>query len=481
MNVAAMLDAAASRWGDRTALVDERGAVGFAALADQARALAERLTQAGVRPGQGVGLVARNGREFVVGAFALLRTGAVVMPLFHQLRRAELLGQVADAGLHAVVDDGSIAPLVDGARPLDAEDGAWRLGVTARGQAEPDAPFVPHLPDAAFVRYTSGTTGRSKGVVLGHAAVWARTEAAAAALRLSEDDAVLWVLPMAYHFVVSVVAYVRYGATILVCPDVFAGSILDLGERHGGTLLYASPVHYRMLASEASGRALPRLRCAISTSSGLPADVGPAVAARLGVPVRQVYGIIECGLPLGDLDGDDVRPTSVGRALPGFEVAVLDDEGRPLPTGATGHLGLRGPGLFDGYLAPACRAEDVLREGWFMTGDLAWVDETGRVTVCGRSKSMINVAGHKVFPEEVEGVLDSLPGVAASRVIGVAHPILGEVVHAQIEAAPGSAVDLDALRRACQERLSAHKVPQRLELVASLPRTRTGKVQRHGG
>lgn len=473
-----LVEQAAQTWPDRVALVDEHGSLTFAALRDEVRALRDQLRALGLGPRQGLGVLARNGRSFVISVFAGLGCGAVVMPLFHQLRRAELLDQIAQSPLHAVLDDRVREQMLT--LPSSTISCPWGDLRWTRLATDPAAPFVPHIEDAAFVRFTSGTTGRSKGVAIGHRAVLERTAAAREALALGPDDTVVWVLPMAYHFIVSVMMYVRYGVRIACCPDVFAEGILDVGVREDATLLYASPLHVRMLAGDRSGRSIPRLRSVISTSSGLPADAAVAFEARFGVPVRQVYGIIEVGIPIGDL-GDDPQPGSVGRALPGYRVAVLDDDHRELPHGVAGNLAIAGAGMFDGYLDPPRLTAEVLEAGWFMTGDLAVMDETGRITISGRRKSMINVAGHKVFPEEIEALLDATPGVAASRVFGVPHATLGEVTHAEVVPEPGAELDPEALRRLCQERLSAHKVPQRIVVTAAIPMTRSGKVRRGEG
>lgn len=475
MTIADLVHAAAARWPDRIAVIDEQGPLTFAALAADVRALTLALKAAGLRPRQGLGVVARNGRGFLTAVFAGLGCGAVIMPIFHQLRRREIAAQVQDVGLHAVVDDGSIAPLPgDLGPPLPC---GLRLTRLPRFVQEPDAAFVPHVPDAAFVRFTSGTTGAAKGVVLGEAAVLARTEAAREALDLGVDDTVIWVLPMAYHFVVSVVMYVRYGVRIAVCPDVFAGSILDAAETWQGTLLYASPMHYRLLAADTSGRRFSHLRRAVSTSSSLPGEVARSFQERFGLAVSQVYGIIEVGIPVGN-DDPGGHPEAIGHAMPGYEAAILDDDGEPVEPGATGHLALRGVGMFDAYLTPPTVRDEVMCGGWFYTGDLGWQAPDGRITVSGRRKSMINVAGHKVFPEEVEALLDARPEVAASRVFGAPHPVMGEVVVAEVVAAAGAVVEPEALRRYCQERLSGHKVPQRISVVETVPTTGSGKVAR---
>lgn len=467
--------AACARWPDRRLVIDDAGVLTAGELVAAIVALRDRLVAAGVGPGQGLGVLARNGRDFVIGVLAGLGTGAVVLPLSPQLTRAELDGLLAVAPLHAVLDDHS------GVEPLPGRDptsiGPWRF---ARSERPSGDPFAPHVPDAAFVRFTSGTTGTSKGVVIGHRAVLERTAAAVHALGLGADDVVLWVLPMAYHFVVSIVAYVRFGVPFVVVRDLLARTILEAATAHGGTLLYAAPTQVRMLAADTSGLGLPPGCRVIATSAGVPRDVALAFRARFGVPVTQVYGIIELGLPVGNLDDPEAHPEAIGRALPGYEVAILDDDVRPVPDGTVGQLGLRGPGMFDAYLAPPLPRDAVLQHGWFLTGDLAVRDATGLVTVAGRRKAMINVAGMKVFAEEVEAVLDAHPDVACSRARGEPHPLMGEVVVAEVVSAPGCTVDPDAVRRWARERLSMPKVPQRIAVVDALPTTATGKIARAG-
>ncbi|MCB9664801.1 MAG: AMP-binding protein [Alphaproteobacteria bacterium] len=472
-----LLEDAAARWPDGLAVVDAAGAMTFAALQAAVEELAAALVTEGVGPGQGLALVAGNGRAFVIGLFAGLRAGATVMPASPQLAAAELRAMLDAAGVHAVLDDRVVLPLGPAPATLVAHGSSFGF---RRWTADPDVPMVGHVPDAAFVRYTSGTTGTAKGVVLGHASVRARTAAAQEALGLGPSDRVVWVLPMAWHFVVSIVTYVRAGAAIVVCGDMLSRVVIEACTAHGGTVLYAAPTHYRMLAADASGQGMPGLRLAVSTSSGIPEGVARAFEARFGLPVSQVYGIIEVGLPVGNLVDGHLHPDAIGRALPGYEVALLDEAGVEVDEGAVGHLAMRGPGMFDGYLDPPRRRDEVLEHGWFLTGDLARRDADGLVVIAGRRKSMINTAGLKVFPEEVEAVLDAHPSVRASRVCGEQHPVLGEIVVAQV-VPEGEAPGVEALRRHCREQLSAYKIPQRITFVDALPRTRSGKVVRHEG
>ncbi len=477
-NAADMLSQAAAVYADRPAIIDAWGTMTFGQLEEAAQRLARSLRVHGVAPRQGLGVMARNGRGFVIGVFAGLRCGATVMPLSHQQKEYELACTLRDAPLHAILSDGVGPNLASQCAGVQVVSDGWLLGVLPADRARP---FVPEVPDAAFVRFTSGTTAQSKGVVVSHRAVWERTAAAQNGLQLTLDDRIVWVLPMAFHFIVSIMLYVRYAITMIICRDILAQTILTQTERHRGTLLYASPMHFRILAADQSGMRLDTLRLALSTSSAIAEHVSRAFSQRYGHPVAQAYGIIEVGLPLANLHAPEEAPASVGLPLPGYQTAILAEDGQLLPAGSTGKLGLRGPGMFDGYMNPAVSCAESLWHGWFLTGDLACRDESGRIYIRGREKSMINVSGNKVFPEEVEAVLEAYPGVAGSRVSGRPHPLMGEIVVAQVVMSNSSALEVEALLGFCRQRLSTYKVPQFVEGVPSLDLTPTGKLRRTQG
>jgi long-chain acyl-CoA synthetase len=198
------------------------------------------------------------------------------------------------------------------------------------------------------------------------------------------------------------------------------------------------------------------------------------------VPVAQGYGIIEVGLPIMNLEEAAEHPEAIGRPLSGFDAAIVDEAMKPVAKGETGQLSLRGPGMFAGYLSPPRRRDEVLHEGWFLTGDLAHHDNAGRIVLDGRTSSVIHVAGHKVFPEEVAAVLDQHPAVLRSRVTSRIHPQLGEGVHAEVQLRAGSvSATSEDILSFCRRRLSIHKVPTSLDMVAELSLTPSGKV-RHG-
>ena len=477
MNVYETLARSARQWPERTALIDAGGPLDYQSLWREVEALRGQLDRLGVRPGQGVGVRARNGRAFIIGALAALGGGAVIMPIHHQMKPDELADMLDKAPLCAILDDGS-GPAQPGKTVALENPGGNGLRFTRLDNAQP--PLAPGLADAAFVRFTSGTTGAAKGVVLTHRDVLERTRAANAGLQLTHDDKILWVLPMAYHFYVSIILYLEIGATVIVAADFLASSLLDTATQEAATFLYVTPMHVRMMNGDQSGRALPAsLRRVMSVSAKLHPQAALDFLAKYRVPVSQGYGIIEVGLPIQNIAEAAEHPEAIGRPVDGFEAKIVNDKLAPVPEGETGQLALRGPGMFSGYLNPPRSRDQILHDGWFLTGDLAHRDGGGRIVLDGRTSSVIHVAGHKVFPEEVAGVLDHHPAVLRSRVSSRPHPQMGEAVHAEVQLRPGHQAAGEELIAFCRKRLSSQKVPATLDIVAEIKTTTSGKV-RHG-
>src|ERR1019366_8902074 len=216
MNVFDTLARSARQWPERTAIIDAGGALDNQTLWREVEALRVQLARLGVREGQGVGVRARNGRAFVIGALAALGCGAVIMPIHHQMKLDELNDLLATAPLCAILDESIGAPYPGKTTALE-NPGANGLRFTRLENSQP--PLAPGIADAAFVRFTSGTTGAAKGVALTHRDILERTRAANAGLKLTHDDKILWVLPMAYHFYVSIILYLEIGSTVIVSAD----------------------------------------------------------------------------------------------------------------------------------------------------------------------------------------------------------------------------------------------------------------------
>ena len=477
MNVFDTLAKSARQWPERTAIIDAGGAQTYEALWREVEAMRVQLDRLGVKPGQGIGVRARNGRAFVIGALAALGCGAVIMPIHHQMKLDELNDLLATAPLCAILDESVGAPYPGKTTALE-NPGANGLRFTRLENSQP--PLAPGIADAAFVRFTSGTTGAAKGVALTHRDILERTRAANAGLKLTSDDKILWVLPMAYHFYVSIILYLEIGSTVIVSADFLDGSLIDTATKHAATFLYITPMHIRMMNGDTSGRTLPpSLKRVMSVSAKLHPQTALDFLAKYKAPVAQGYGIIEVGLPIQNNDEAAEHPEAIGRPVDGFEAKIVDEKLHALPDGQTGQLALRGPGMFSGYLNPPRSRAEIMHDGWFLTGDLGHRDNGGRIVLDGRTSSVIHVAGHKVFPEEVAAVLDHHPAVLRSRVCSKAHSQMGEAVHAEVQLRPNQQVTSEELISLCRKKLSAQKVPATLEIVAEIKTTTSGKV-RHG-
>jgi acyl-CoA synthetase (AMP-forming)/AMP-acid ligase II len=475
--VFAILAAAAEKWPDHVAVYDDWGQQTFNELFTEADHLRQQLIDSGIKEGMAVGIMAKNGRNFIAGIFAVIGTGAVAMPMSHQLKEQELNEVAKDARLSAIIDDGSskiFQPSHFQTIPLI--NGFFRL--TTLVNLQEVEPFAPHVESPAFMRFTSGTTGKSKGVIISHTAALERTEAANKILALGPGDTVLWVLPMAYHFVVSVLLYVRYGAAIAIARDFLPLNVIAMANACKATLLYASPMQIRLLANTEDGADMPTLKRAISTSAGITADVCKLFENRFNLPVSQAYGIIEIGLPMINTFNNSDHPEAVGHVLPDFHVRIFDEDHHALPVGKVGKLGIKGPGMFDAYLDPPLKRHQVTVDGYFLTADFASQTADGLVTIEGREKSVMNIAGNKVFPEEVEGVLEDYEGVKMARIQAVPHPLMGQILQAEIISECPEKIDVEDLISFCRKRLSTYKVPQRIHFVDQLPVTPTGKLIR---
>ena len=336
---------------------------------------------------------------------------------------------------------------------------------------ENKVPFSKEMAELnlAFIRFSSGTTSLSKGVLLSHETIIERLNAANRGMQITDKDTVLWVLSMSYHFVVSILLFLREGATICLCYDNFPKSFENALSEGIGTFCYASPYHYYSLieSEQIKSSDLQNIRMAISTAVRLPIETERSFLKKFGFGLTEAYGIIEVGLPfINDKPGE--KHSSVGRLLPDykFELRNRDKDG-------IGEIFLYGPGMFDGYASPW-----YLREpgSWFNTGDLGRLDEDGYLYIVGRNKNVINFAGMKVYPYEVETILESHPAVKEVWVYGKPHPRYNQLPYAKVVLEKNA--DVNELQSFCAQHLSPYKIPKGIEIVSSLPKTHSGKVRR---
>jgi long-chain acyl-CoA synthetase len=478
MNLDELFQQTARRQPEQPAIIDARAGIRtYRELTEEIDRAASELRRAGVSAGDCVGLHCASGANYIVLNYAIWRCGGCVVPVPMELapdEKAEIARQIA---LDYVVSPKAQATQL--------------AAVTHDDQTELSAGFVlaPALRlcnrpagfaeiNAAFIRFTSGTTGASKGVVLSHETIFDRITAANGVLMLGPPDRVAWLLSMSYHFAVSIVAYLNFGAAIILPENHLAPAVVDAVDRYQATIMYASPMHYTLIAGYQGTVPLTSLRLALSTTSSLTAATARQFRERCGISLSQALGIIEVGLPCINTEHAAEKPESVGRVLPAYELR-LDDAG----FGDLKQLAFRGPGLLDAYYHPWRRREELMVEGWFRTGDVGEVDADGCIHLRGRSSDVINSAGMKFFPQEVEKVLVSHPLVAEACVFARDHERFGEIPCARVRL-EGTVDKSNAenvpnkLRRYCEQHLASYKVPLEIEVVRRLPRTGSGKVLR---
>lgn len=452
---------------------EPHASISYRELDEAIQAASEQLSAAGLQKGECVGLHYPSSLEYIICNYAVWRCGGCVVPIPVELaadEKGEICRQIR---LDYVITQKRAAEFILPFR----QNGGCNLLTNATIipiRSPREHPLGFQEINAAFIRFTSGTTGSSKGIVLSHESIYERICAANDVLEIGPSDRVLWVLSMSYHFTVSIVAYLTLGATIVLPADHFAEGILTAIKGSAATLLYASPMHYALLAEFPQAAPQKSLRLAISTTSSLERGVAMAFQDRFELPISQALGIIEVGLPCINVGLSAQRWDSVGRVLPAYELQLEDSELGP----DAKEVLFRGPGFLDAYYAPWQARRQILHDGWFRTGDVGSLDENGCLILRGRSKEIISVMGMKFFPQEVETVLASHPDVAGVSVFARRHSRLGEAAHASVVPKRGlKEGDLEArLRQYCRQHLASYKVPERIELVQSLPRTASGKV-----
>ncbi len=471
------------------AVVDRRGGATYAALLAAADEVAARLLAGRASlEGERVALLAAPGAPFVAGLLGAWRAGGVAVPLAPSHPPAEHVHVLDDSGAaHALVDAGNatrLAPLSAGRRwrVLSLETAGAAGGRVARGAVPGPAPG-----DAALILYTSGTTGRPKGVVHTHGSLAAQVASLSAAWEWCADDAIPNVLPLHHtHGLVNVtLCALANGARVEMLPGFDAQECWRRLEEGDLTLFMAVPTVYARLAaawdaSDASARArrsavCRRLRVMVSGSAALPVPLFARWEEISGHRLLERYGMTETGMALSNpLRGERV-PGTVGAPLPGVEVALVDETGARCADGVPGDLRVRGATLFRGYHGRPEETEQAFSDGWFLTGDVA-SRERGTFRILGRaSADILKTGGYKISALEIEDVLRLHPGILDVAVVGLPDEEWGERVAAAV-VARGEPPRLAALREWARERLAPYKLPTKLVAVEDLPRNAMGKV-----
>ncbi|MES2717596.1 MAG: malonyl-CoA synthase [Pseudomonadota bacterium] len=455
--------------------------------------LANLLQGLGLPAGSRVAVQTEKSVEALMLYLAVLRAGYVFLPLNTAYQAAEIGYFIGNAEPAVVVcaprnfawvsriafsaGTGHVFTLGE------ARDGT--LLERAAAQSDQHTPAVRAADDLAAILYTSGTTGRSKGAMLSHGNLLCNALTLKAYWDWQPHDVLIHALPI---FHVHGLFVAMHGALLNGSRMVWFGKFdpkATIARMAGATVMMGVPTLYvRMLAEPTLTReAVQSMRLFISGSAPLLVETFDSWTARTGHVLLERYGMSETVMltsnPCRAADGPRRRGT-VGPALPGVQLRVVDDAGAPCAAGAIGHIQVRGPNVFAGYWRmPEKTAEEFTSDGWFKTGDVGLVATDGYVSIVGRSKDLIISGGYNIYPAEIEGFLNDMPGVAESAVIGVPHPDFGEGVVAVVVAQPGATLDPVGMIARLKASIANFKVPKHLFVVADLPRNAMGKVQKN--
>jgi malonyl-CoA/methylmalonyl-CoA synthetase len=444
----------------------------YGQLGEDSRQLALALGASGVRVGDRVAYQVDKSAAAVVLHVALLNPG---------YPDAEVDALLADAEPALVIRSPERSPL----------NGPWRsLTMDVHGdgsvRALADDGFDGELPsvtaaDGAALLYTSGTTGRPKGALLSHGNLAANAQTLVEAWEFTPSDVLLHMLPLFHTHGLFVATHcaLTSGASMVLLPTFDVDEVL--AALPSCSVVMGVPTHYvRLLGDERFGSPLcDGVRLFVSGSAPMTRTTHASFAARTGMQILERYGMTETSMLTSNPLRGPRRPGTVGPPLPGVSVRTVDESGHPVAAGLVGSVEVRGANVFSGYWRrPDLEDEAFTADGWFRTGDLGRFDDDGYLELVGRSKDLVITGGLNVYPKDVESVLDTLPGVAESAVVGLPDADFGERVVAVVVASDDAQPEPEALRQAARSQLAGYKVPKEIVVVKNLPRNVMGKVEK---
>ncbi len=494
-----LLEQAAQRNPDKTFIIAEEQRLTFAQVNQQADRFAQVLSGLGVKPGDIVALLLPNIPLFPICYYGALKLGAVVLLLSARSAGPEVGFALRDTGVSVLVSVGSLQGaavqgwsaagstarlLLAGLREEDpCPPTAYRLEeLLAATRDDWTAPAVEVSAESdAVILFTSGTTAQPKGVRLSHGNFEAITPQFAELCGLTADDVLLSILPVTViigQILVNLAAYL--GATLCLMNGFDPRQLLSVIRRDRVAFFPAVPLIANMLlASPAAAQSdLASLRSIMIGATHVPPELVERFSQRFNVPVVIPYGLTECSVIAMALPGMQSPAGSVGQPIPGTTVRIVDEHGRMVAPNEPGEILVRSPHVMPGYFNRPAETAAAFSEGWLRTGDLGYMDDEGFLFIADRINDLIKTAGYRVFPAEVERVLEMHPAVAQAAVVGQPHTLVGEVVQANIVLKPGTLATVQELKDHCRRHLASFKRPRQIVFVEQLPRNATGKVLR---
>lgn len=497
MNLATFLIENARRTPDKDAIRCGSERLTWRELNRQTDSLASAFQCLGIEPGDRVGILLPNTIAFLVSYWAAIKAGAVGSPINTMYKQDEIAYVLRNSGLRVLVTEAQFLPLIDMAwvestvleHIIVVGDavpfGACRFADLVGTPAEPV--LVDRNPDdLCALHYTSGTTGRAKGVMITHRNWWVgMMQWHVDVWKIVPEDIHLVVLPIFHTFglMMTLVAFAK-GGTIRLLPRWDVQEVAKYIETERVTVFSGVPTMYVYLTRDINleERDLSSLRLAVVGGAPIPVEVQREFIARTAVSVVDWYGCTGWASTTSPLwePGAPQKYGSIGKRLPypEVEMTIVDEQGMPVPTGEIGELIVRAPSIPPGFWRLPGKTSRDFRDGWFYTGDLARLDSDGYYFLVERKDDLIITAGYNVYPREVEEVLFSMPQVYEAAVVGVPDQLKGEIVKAFVVLREGASATSESVVDYCREHLANFKVPREVEFITALPKLPNGKILR---
>lgn len=496
MDLRTTLAEAVKRYREKIAITMGDRQISFTRLDEDSNRIANALLKMGVNRGDRVAVLLPNCPEFAAIYFGVVKAGGVAVLLDIKYKATELVALFHDCQPRVVFADDSQVGVVAANRLQwrsvervvivggNAGDFLDYQEVLSASTAQPTV--VPIAPgDMAHIAYTSGPTLAPRGVVMSHQSLVAEAKISAAGFQQTDKDIeVLFALPLhhAFGLVVILLTSIYSGSRVVMLPGLSIGNLMEVIERERVTMFMAVPFIYGLMVSfteeERQKRDLNSLRLCGSAGAALPIDTTEKFRRYYGRNIIDFWGMTESAghITCQSVNGQ-AKTGSVGRVLPGWELKIVDDDGRGLPAHQRGEIIARGP-MMSGYYRKQTETANVIRNGWLHTGDMGWLDEDGELFLTGIKRDMIIAKGQNIYPSDIETVLDTHPGVAAAAVVGVSDAARGQIVQAVVQLKAGETVAEQEIKKYCLERLANYKVPKQVVFVDSLPRDAYGKIDK---
>jgi len=475
-----MLEETGRNFAGKTAIIHNETSLSYSDLNKLVNSFANKLISLGVGKGDKIAIILPNIPEFVISYFATQKIGAVAVTLNIMSTAYELTYLLENSDSRIVVTTGQLKSRVEEAcravpkKQIIFTDGLDQPSPFKDALQGPFSFEIPHIEedDTAVMIYTSGLTGKPLGAVLTHKNLFSQSNLLREVVAGTENDRGLCVIPLFHSFgaVANMLAIFRLGASVVMMDQFHIESIFKSIENEKITYIAAVPRLFigMLLQENPNGHDFSSLRVCITGGSAMPHKLIPDFDKKFNAPLLEGYGLTEAS-PVCSVNriGKVQKYGSIGIPIPGVTAKIVDENGVELPASDTGELIIQGVNVMKGYYKDDLATSDVIRGNWLYTGDLARIDGDGYIFLTGRKKRMIINSGFNVYPREIELVLNMLPDIKDSLVIGVPDLMRGEVVKALVIKKNGSLLDEKSVLKHCRTYLSSYKLPREVEFVES--------------